>query len=127
MWDQCFYIAVHWLDSSQDDDAGLYKVCKSSEFYLAEVPSDTIVRLSSIPSLLEKPGRNLLALHAACSKIMHDSGMAEFVVRWLDEYDDGTTFREDGSSVNLFDMMSDVLAIYVHWFRRDEHNAVYYY
>ncbi|KAB5588436.1 HNH endonuclease [Ceratobasidium theobromae] len=54
---------------------------------------------------LSLPDRRYLALHAACAKVVHMSGAAEFIDKLLRGAEDTKVLSEDGSSSQLLEFM----------------------
>jgi hypothetical protein len=60
------------------------------------------VELSSPdPTRLEPPLPELLRLHAACAKVVHASGMAKTIEKWLQDLEKIKVLSKDGSKVEL--------------------------
>ncbi|KAG8897549.1 hypothetical protein FRB99_008067 [Tulasnella sp. 403] len=66
------------------------------------VPDGHIITLSSTSSQLPLPNRAYLRLHAACAKVTHLSGAAEYFDMVLDDAESRPVLASDGSSVDVW-------------------------
>lgn len=60
---------------------------------------------------LRVPDPRYLQLHAACSKIAHASGAAEFIEEFLADYEELKTLSRDGSSYELLGQALSLVAV----------------
>ncbi|GBE88143.1 hypothetical protein SCP_1203730 [Sparassis crispa] len=79
-----------------------YKLEGRSDLYLRQLPND--VTFTTIdPELLPVPSPDYLALHAACAKVAHLSGAAEYINKVLRDLEEMPVLSEDGSSARLLE------------------------
>ncbi|CAE6374267.1 unnamed protein product [Rhizoctonia solani] len=70
----------------------------NSVYRLADVPRGTRVTLVDRGLGLEMPDPRLIAIHAACAKVVHQSGMTGYIDRVLKDMEEAQVLAEDGSS-----------------------------
>jgi hypothetical protein len=88
-----------------------YNICASDPFTFGarvhkqvtfSVPDDVIRKChtaeKSLPAL---PSPDLIALHAACARVAHMSGAAEYLDRLERDVEETTVLANDGSSAHL--------------------------
>ncbi|KIO15597.1 hypothetical protein M407DRAFT_237050 [Tulasnella calospora MUT 4182] len=86
-----------------------YNMCSNDEgnFELVNPPVLRQVTLSSTSDLIPLPNSHYLRIHAACAKVAHLSGAAEYLETILDEWEERPVLASDGGSA---DMLSFLLA-----------------
>ncbi|CUA76347.1 hypothetical protein RSOLAG22IIIB_12221 [Rhizoctonia solani] len=65
------------------------------------IPRGAEVTLTDHGTGLEPPDARLIAIHAACAKVVHQSGMAKFIDNTLRDMEETPVLAEDGSSQAL--------------------------
>ncbi|TFK32193.1 hypothetical protein BDQ12DRAFT_692868 [Crucibulum laeve] len=79
-----------------------YKLESSSEFVLHQYPTH-VTFTTSDPIKLPVPSPTYLAMHAACAKIAHLSGAAEYTNKFYRDMEDSTTLDADGASAHMLE------------------------
>lgn len=96
------------LTSRLQNVPNTYKVCSSHPANLRVFsPIPTEVTFKSTDSLIPLPNAHYLKVHAACAKVAHLSGAAEYLETILDEWEERPVLASDGGSA---EMLSFVLA-----------------
>ncbi|EEB93647.1 hypothetical protein MPER_07664, partial [Moniliophthora perniciosa FA553] len=103
-----------WLERTQTLHE--YKLCFANQMFLWAYPNiksivkfttqnaQTTVRGKTVE--LPLPDSRLLSIHAACARVAHMSGAAEYLDKWERDLEDSTVLARDGSFVAL---LSDLL------------------
>ncbi|KAJ1299318.1 hypothetical protein OPQ81_000001 [Rhizoctonia solani] len=94
-----------WLEAVPDQ-GHTYRMC-SQRRYL-EFPQGKVVTFTTTRSEYDLPDPRFIAIHAACAKVLHASGMAEFIDRIIRDLEELKVLAEDGSSDVLFHALSGI-------------------
>ncbi|KIJ49955.1 hypothetical protein M422DRAFT_65849 [Sphaerobolus stellatus SS14] len=100
-------VAVHqyfddlelWLDREPNDPIHCYRPAATADYLLLEIP--TIIHFQSRRADLPLPDPCYLALHAACAKIQHLSGAAEYLSKVFNDIADLKVLAKDGGSADV--------------------------
>ncbi|CAE6468112.1 unnamed protein product [Rhizoctonia solani] len=96
-----------WLEKVQETN-DTYAIC--SAWRVAGIPTGATVKFADNGSGLELPDPRLIAIHAACAKVLDQSGMAEFVDNELRDMEETPVLAEDGSSKALMTALRCIAA-----------------
>jgi hypothetical protein len=86
-----------------------YKLKKGSEYPDDVLDGTKITLRTAIPGM-KVPSARFLAIHAACAKIIHASGMAEVIDKVLEEREKVRVLSEDGSGYG-YRLLQESLAV----------------
>ncbi|CAE6526109.1 unnamed protein product [Rhizoctonia solani] len=96
-------------------DCWLEKVQGTSDTYvvdsawcLSAIPRGAMVTLTDHGSGLELPDPRLIAIHAACAKVVHQSGTQKFIYNEIRDMEEISVLAEDGSSTALMIALSSI-------------------
>lgn len=90
------------------DIVNTYKVLRWKAAALLPVPETiTFVSRGDVPV----PDPRYLAVHAACAKVVHQSGMAEILDELFNELEQTRVLSSDGSSVHLLHHALNVILV----------------
>lgn len=73
----------------------------------------TVTFESTVPAKLPLPDRRYLAFHAACAKVVHLSGAAEYILKTLRDCERTKVLSEDGSSAELLGSLLSGMSVLV--------------
>ena len=82
------------------DPVNHYRLAASKPFLIREVPAQVQLTTPD-PSNYPLPNPRYLALHAACARVAHLSGAAEYIEGILRDMEDTKVLANDGSSCDV--------------------------
>ncbi|CAE6411930.1 unnamed protein product [Rhizoctonia solani] len=106
--DEHFYFGelTAWLEATTDGEH-TYRICATSQYH--NLPEDSIVQFTTPDAeRLPLPDPRFLAIHAACAKVLHASGMGKHIDRVLRDYEETPVLATDGTSNTLFEALQRI-------------------
>jgi hypothetical protein len=84
------------------EEKNKYKLEAAKDFVLRDYP-EYVTFSTPDPVKFPVPSPTYLAIHAACAKVAHLSGAAEFIDKLDRDIEDGKTLDPNGSSANMLE------------------------
>ncbi|EUC55802.1 hypothetical protein RSOL_136530 [Rhizoctonia solani AG-3 Rhs1AP] len=106
--DEHFYFGelTAWLEATTDDEH-TYRIHATSQYH--SLPEDSIVQFTTPDAeRLPLPDPRYLAIHAACAKVLHASGIGEHIDQVLRDYEELPVLATDGTSNALFEALQRI-------------------